>query len=55
MPDIVIPVPKAVNTVPYVPTNLAGAVGNVVVEHNGGAPVNHDILYLRAHSIFRDI
>ena len=55
MPDIVIPIPKAVNTVPYVPTNLAGAVGTVTVQHNGGGPVNHDILALRAHSIFRDV
>lgn len=55
MPDIVIPVPKAINTVPYVPTDLTGAVGPVTIQHNGGAPVNHDILALRAHSIFRDV
>lgn len=55
MPDIVIPVPKAVNTVPYVPTNLAGAVGAVTVQHNNVGNIAHDILYLRAHSIFRDI
>jgi len=54
MPDIVIPIPKAANTVPYVPTDLT-VQGTVNVRHNGGAPVNCDILSLRAHSVFRDI
>lgn len=55
MPDIVIPIPKAINCVPYVPTDLTGAVGSVTVQHQAGAPVNCDILYLRACSIFRDV
>jgi hypothetical protein len=54
MPDIVIPVPKATGCVPYVPTDLTGAVGNVTVQHNAGAPVNCDILSLRLFSAFRD-
>lgn len=54
MPDIVIPIPKATGVVPFVATDLAGAVGSVTVAHNSGAPVAHDILSLRAHSIFRD-
>lgn len=50
MPDIVIPIPKATGTVPFVPTDLAGAVGTVAVLINGGAPVACDILSIRLHS-----
>jgi len=55
MPDIVIPIPKVITTVPYVATDLTGPVGNVTVQHNGGAPAAHDLLALRAHSIFRAV
>jgi hypothetical protein len=54
-PDIVIPIPKAINTVPFVPTDLTTAPGNVTIQHNAGGPINHDILSIRLHSIFRDI
>lgn len=53
MPDIVIPIPKATGTVPFVATNLAGAVGTVNVAHNNGAPVNHDILSIKFLSLFK--
>lgn len=52
MPDIVIPVPKAVDIVPFVPTDLAGAVGSVNVQINGGAPANCDILSLKVATNF---
>lgn len=52
MPDIVIPVPKVTSIVPYVPTDLAGAVGAVNVRINGGAPANCDILSLKVFSAF---
>jgi hypothetical protein len=55
MPDIVIPVPKAAATVPYVPTDLAGAVGTVNIRHNDGAPQNHDILSLKVVTGFRNV
>jgi hypothetical protein len=51
MPDIVIPMPKAAGAVPYVPTDLSGAVGDVNVRSN--VPVNCDILSLRLFSAFR--
>lgn len=54
MPDIVIPIPKATGCVPFVATDLAGAVGTVTVAHNNVGPVACDILSIRAHSIFRD-
>jgi len=55
MPDIVIPIPKVAATVPYVPTDLAGAVGNVTVQHNDGAPQLHDILSLKVVTGFRNV
>ncbi len=55
MPDIVIPVPKAADTVPFVATDLTGAVGTVTVAHNNAGAIDHDILSIRAHSIFRDV
>ena len=55
MPDIVIPIPKAAATVPFVPTDLAGAVGSVNVQINGGAPVNCDILSLKVATGFRNL
>jgi hypothetical protein len=54
MPDIVIPVPKASPCVPYVPTDLTGAVGSVTIQHAAVAPVACDILSLRLFSVFRD-
>ena len=53
MPDIVIPIPKAAATVPYVPTDLAGAAGNVTVKINGAGPINCDILSLKVVTGFR--
>ncbi len=53
MPDIVIPIPKATGTVPYVPTDLTAAAGAVNVRHNNGAPQNCDILSLYTFSAFR--
>jgi hypothetical protein len=53
-PDIVIPIPKAINIVPFVPTDLTTAPGTVNVQHNGGGPINHDILSIRIFSVFRD-
>lgn len=47
MPDIVIPVPKATGTVPFVATDLTGPVGSVNVSHNNAAPINHDILSIK--------
>ncbi len=55
MPDIVIPIPKVTGVVPYVPTDLAGAVGNVTVQINGGAPANCDILSLKVATGFRNL
>jgi len=51
----VIPIPKVAATVPYVPTDLAGAVGNVTVQHNDGAPQLHDILSLKVVTGFRNV
>ncbi len=55
MPDIVIPIPKAVDIVPYVPTDLTGAAGPVNVRINGGAPANCDILSLKVVTGFRNV
>ena len=55
MPDIVIPIPKAAATVPYVPTDLAGAVGNVSVLINGGGAIACDILSLKVATGFRNL
>lgn len=53
MPDIVIPVPKAAATVPFVATDLTGAVGSVNVSHNNAGAILHDILSLKVFSAFR--
>jgi hypothetical protein len=52
MPDIVIPIPKATATVPFVTTDLTGAVGTVNVQHQNGAPQNCDILSIKFLSLF---
>ena len=52
MPSIVIPIPKAINLVPFVSTDLTGAPGFVTVDINapGG---NCDIIALRLPSAWR--
>jgi len=55
MPDIVIPIPKAVQVagVAYVTTDLTGAVGPITMAQSFVGNVSHDILSLRIHSAFR--
>ena len=54
MPDIVIPIPKVAVVQPFVPTDLAAGMANIVVQHqNVMGNAAHDVVFLKVHSAFR--